>query len=232
MFAVFTTTLIAGLIDGINPFALTQQFILQSKIKSPYHILYFIFPIGLGNFLIGLAFYFGFSDWIFQAFNWVKHHHPYTWHYLAIAASILIVAYLSYSFLKKDQPTASQGEVQKKSVTQTEETHLSAGALITLGIASCLAEISSIAPYLALLSYYATISITDIQATLLLAFYSFVLFVLPMYGLFLMSLFFKSRLTTIYTRIAGWMDFFITRILPVILFLIAVALFRYGIQIF
>lgn len=232
MFAVFTTTLIAGLIDGINPFALTQQFILQSKIKSPYHILYFIFPIGLGNSLIGLAFYFGFSDWIFQAFNWVNHHYPYTWHYLAIAASILIVAYLSYSFFKKDQPTAIQGEVQKKSVTQTEETHLSAGTLIMLGIASCLAEISSIAPYLALLSYYATISITNLQATLLLAFYSFVLFVLPMYGLFLMSLFFKSRLTTIYTRIAGWMDFFITRILPVILFLIAVALFGYGIQIF
>ena len=232
MFVVFTTTLIAGLIDGINPFALTQQFILQSKIKSPYHILYFIFPIGLGNFLIGLAFYFGFSDWIFQAFNWVNHHHPYTWHYLAIAASILIVAYLSYSFFKKDQPTASQGEVQKKSVTQTEETHLSAGALFMLGIASCLAEISSIAPYLALLSYYATVSITDLQATLLLVFYSFVLFVLPMYGLFLMSLFFKSHLTTIYTRIAGWMDFFITRILPVILFLIAVALFGYGIQIF
>ncbi|MFW3454549.1 hypothetical protein ACN68H_06265, partial [Aerococcus viridans] len=63
-------------------------------------------------------------------------------------------------------------------------------------------------------------------------FYSFVLFVLPMYGLFLMSLFFKSYLTTIYTRIAGWMDFFITRILPVILILIAVALFGYGIQIF
>lgn len=101
MFVVFTTTLIAGLIDGINPFALTQQFILQSKIKSPNHILYFIFPIGLGNFLIGLAFYFGFSDWIFQAFNWVNHHHPYTWHYLAIAASILIVAYFATLFLKK-----------------------------------------------------------------------------------------------------------------------------------
>ncbi|MFW3625494.1 GAP family protein [Aerococcus viridans] len=232
MFAVFTTTLIAGLIDGINPFALTQQFILQSKIKSPYHILYFIFPIGLENFLIGLAFYFGFSDWIFQAFNWVNHHRPYTWHNLAIAASILIVAYLSYSFFKKYQPTANQGEVQKKPVTQTKETHLSPSALFMLGVASCLAEISSIAPYLALLSYYATVSITDLQATLLLAFYSFVLFVLPMYGLFLMSLFFKSHLTTIYTRIAGWMDFSITRILPIILILIAVALFGYGIQIF
>ena len=63
-------------------------------------------------------------------------------------------------------------------------------------------------------------------------FYSFVLFVLPMYGLLLMSLFFKSSLTTIYTRIAGWMDFFITRILPIILILIAITLFGYGVQIF
>lgn len=133
MFVVFTTTLIAGLIDGINPFALTQQFILQSKIKSPYHILYFIFPIGLGNFLIGLIFYFGFSDWIFQAFNWVNHHYPYTWRYLALVASLLIIAYLIYTHLNKDQPATSQEEVQKEAVTQAEETHLSAGALFMLG---------------------------------------------------------------------------------------------------
>lgn len=232
MFAVFTTTLIAGLIDDINPFALTQQLILQSKIKSPYHILYFIFPIGLGNFLIGIIFYFGFSDWIFQSFNWINHHHPYTWRYLALAASLLIIAYLSYTHLIKDQPATSQEEVQKEAFTQAEETYLSAGAIFMLGIASCLAEISSIAPYLALLSYYATVSITDLQATLLLVFYSFVLFVLPMYGLLLISLFFKSHLTTIYRRIASWMDFFIIRILPIILILIAIASFWYGIKIF
>lgn len=114
MFAVFTTTLIAGLIDGINPFALTQQFILQSKIKSPYHILYFIFPIGLGNFLIGLIFYFGFSYWIFQAFNWVNHHYPNTWRYLALASSLLIIAYLIFTHLKKDQPATSQEDAQRK----------------------------------------------------------------------------------------------------------------------
>ncbi|MFV8291817.1 hypothetical protein ACNNMX_07230 [Aerococcus viridans] len=185
MFVVFTTTLIAGLIDGINPFSLTQQFILQSKIKSTYHILYFILPIGLGNFLIGLIFYFSFSDWIFQACNWINHHYPYTWRHLALEASLLIFAYLSYTHLIKHQPATSQEEMQKEAFTQAEETHLSARALFMLGIASCLAEISSIAPYLALLSYYATVSITDLQATLLLAFYSFVLFVLPMYGLFL-----------------------------------------------
>lgn len=40
MFVVFTTTLIAGLIDGINPFALTQQFILLSKLNP--HIIFCI----------------------------------------------------------------------------------------------------------------------------------------------------------------------------------------------
>lgn len=232
MFTVFTTTLIAGLIDGINPFALTQQFILQSKIKSPYHILYFIFPISLCNFLVGLIFYFGFSDWIFQAFNWANHQYPNTWNYLALAASVMIVGYLVYGYLKKDRASTSQEDIQKEAVEQSDEKYLSAGSLFMLGIASCLAETSSIAPYLALLSYFATVSITGLQATLLLAFYSFVLFVLPMYGLFIMSLFFKSHLSTIYTKISGWMDFFISRILPIILGLIAIVLFWYGIQIF
>lgn len=130
MFVVFTTALIAGLIDGINPFALTQQLILQSKIKSPYHILYFIFPIGLGNFFIGLIFYFGFSDWIFQALNWVNHHYPYTWYYLAYAASILIIAYVIYTHLIKDHPASSQEDVQRDAFTQLEVWHLSSFWLI------------------------------------------------------------------------------------------------------
>ena len=69
MFTVILTTLIAGLIDGLNPIALTQQFVLQSKIKSPYHILSFIFANSLINYIFGLVFYFGFSNWIMQAFT-------------------------------------------------------------------------------------------------------------------------------------------------------------------
>ncbi|KAA9294984.1 hypothetical protein F6I08_09255, partial [Aerococcus tenax] len=72
MFTVITTTLIAGLIDGLNPISLTQQFILQSKIKSPYHILAFIFANSFVNFIFGLIFYFGFSNWIMLAFNWIN----------------------------------------------------------------------------------------------------------------------------------------------------------------
>lgn len=231
MFAVFTTTLVAGLVDGLNPIALAQQFVLQSKIKSPYHILSFILSNSLVNFLFGMVFYFGFSNWILLAFNWVNQCYPNIWRILALIASVLTVAYLVYSHFKKDKTSPSDESLQEVD-QQNNEKYLSVKSLFLIGMATCAAELSSAAPYLALLGYFATAPVTGLDVTLLLVFYSFILYVLPLYALFLMSLFFKSRLSTIYTRIASLMDYFITHILPIILILIAIALFWYGIRVF
>lgn len=232
MFTVITTTLIAGLIDGLNPISLTQQFILQSKFKSPYHILAFIFANSFVNYIFGLIFYFGFSNWIMLTFNWINHQFPTFWSITSLLMSAFIITYLIYKYSVIDKVEADQIDQADYHIKNPDDNHLSLASLFVIGAATCAAELSSAAPYLALLGYFATSEITGLQATILLAFYSFILYVLPLYGLFLMSLFFKSSLTTIYTRIAGWMDFFITRILPIILVLIAIALFWYGIQIF
>lgn len=96
-----------------------------------------------------------------------------------------------------------------------------------IGAATCAAELSSAAPYLALLGYFAANSVIGLQATILLAFYSFILYVLPLYGLFFMSLFFNNKLATIYSQVAQWLDFTITYILPLILAFIALALLWY-----
>lgn len=228
MFTVFTTTLIAGLVDGLNPIALTQQFVLQAKSKSPYSILYFIFANSLVNFLFGLVFYFGFSEWITLAFTWVNSHYPKTWPALAIIFGLAIVAYLIYTFIGKKKENAPSAQ----EVESPEAGTLSNKSLFMIGVATCAAELSSAAPYLALLGYFATVNMTSLQATLLLAFYSFILYVLPLYGLFFMSLFFNSKLTTIYTRIAQWLDFALNRVLPIILSFLALALLWFGMQAF
>lgn len=228
MFTIITTTFIAGLVDGLNPIALTQQFVLQSKIKSPYHILSFIFANSFVNFIFGLVFYFGFSNWIMQTFTWINHQLPTFWAIASLLISALIIIYLIYKFLVQNKTDADEIEQSDHQIKNPDDNHLSPTSLFMIGAATCAAELSSAAPYLALLGYFATNSITGLQATILLAFYSFILYVLPLYGLFFMSLFFNSKLTTIYSRVAQWLDFTINYILPLILAFIALALLWYG----
>ncbi len=228
MFTVLSTTLIAGLIDGLNPIALTQQFVLQSKIKSPYHILSFIFANSLINYIFGLVFYFGFSNWIMQAFTWINNHYPAFWAITSLLVSAFIIIYLIYKFVIQSKTDTNQVEKTDHQIKNPDDNHLSPASLFMIGAATCAAELSSAAPYLALLGYFAANSVTGLQATILLAFYSFILYVLPLYGLFFMSLFFNSKLTTIYSQVAQWLDFTITYILPLILAFIALALLWYG----
>ncbi|PMC79362.1 hypothetical protein CJ191_07125 [Aerococcus viridans] len=229
MFTVITTTLIAGLIDGLNPISLTQQFILQSKIKSPYHILAFIFANSFVNFIFGLIFYFGFSNWIMLAFNWINHQFPTFWPITSLLMGAFIITYLIYKYRVKDKVEADQvDQADYHHIKNPDDNHLSPISLFMIGAATCVAELSSAAPYLALLGYFATSAITGLQATILLAFYSFILYVLPLYGLFFMSLFFNSKLTTIYSRVAQWLDFATAYILPLVFALIALVLLWYG----
>lgn len=230
MFTIFTTTLIAGLIDGINPIALTQQFVLQSKIKSPYHILSFIFANSLVNFLFGMIFYFGFSNWFKQAFIWINQQFPRFWAIVSLLISVAIIIYLIYKFFAKNNDSKDSVGHDEDAIKNPTDNHLSPKSLFMIGVATCAAELTSAAPYLALLGYLSANTITDLQATLLLAFYSFILYVLPLYGLFFMSLFFNSKLSIIYARVAKWLDFVLTYILPIILAMIAISLFFYGIQ--
>lgn len=228
MFTVITTTLIAGLIDGLNPISLTQQFILQSKIKSPYHILAFIFANSFVNFIFGLIFYFGFSNWIMLFFNWINRQFPIFWPIASLLISAFIIIYLIYKYNVKDKVETDQVDQADYHIKNPDDNHLSPTPLFMIGAATCAAELSSAAPYLALLGYFATSAMTGLQATILLAFYSFILYVLPLYGLFFMSLFFNSKLTTIYEKVAEWLDFAIAYILPFIFALIALVLLWYG----
>jgi len=147
MFTIFTTTLIAGLIDGINPIALTQQFVLQSKIKSPYHILSFIFANSLVNFLFGMIFYFGFSNWFKQAFIWINQQFPRFWAIVSLLISVAIIIYLIYKFFAKNNDSKGSVGHDEDAIKNPTDNHLSPKSLFMIGVATCAAELTSAAPH-------------------------------------------------------------------------------------
>lgn len=51
MEALLIATLATSAADSVNPFAITQQFVLQGMVKKPWHIWFFILPTGIVNWI-------------------------------------------------------------------------------------------------------------------------------------------------------------------------------------
>lgn len=66
MLVLLGTTLSTSFIDCLNPTAIAQQMLLQAMVKRKRHALFFIFGIGLANYLLGLAVYYGVLSWVTQ----------------------------------------------------------------------------------------------------------------------------------------------------------------------
>ena len=64
MWLLLGTTLTISFFDSLNPSAIAQQMLLQAMVKNKRHILFFILGIGLANFIMGLAIYYGIASLI------------------------------------------------------------------------------------------------------------------------------------------------------------------------
>lgn len=150
---ILGVTVGAGLLDSLNPIAIAQQFILQSVTEQRHGILAYIFGIGLTNFIFGLLFYFGLSQLLRGMFESIQANYPLTLPMSAMIAGLSLVIYTLYQAYKLWRTKNS--EVAEG--TSTEETlpdrKLSTVQLFGIGVASCLAELTSALPYIAYLTY-------------------------------------------------------------------------------
>ncbi len=231
MMQVVVVTLIAGLSDGLNPIALIQQFILQSKTKPKHSILYYIFGIGITNFIFGCLYYFGLAQIIADIGLTLHQKFPL---FLPI-----ILLFLGFYLMRKAYQmyfkTNKKEKISNESISKTEGGKLNPIQLFLTGVISCLAELTSAAPYIAYLTYLIFIDINPAFAFLLILFYNLFLFNWPLFLMYFASVFFHSSLLRIYNKISGVLDFFINKILPILLviigiFLIVLALRIYGLK--
>lgn len=64
MWGLLISTVLTSAADSLNPFAITQQFVLQGMVKKPKDIWYFIIPTGVTNLIGGFLAYFGLISFI------------------------------------------------------------------------------------------------------------------------------------------------------------------------
>ena len=93
------TTIITSAADSLNPVAITQQFVLQSLVKKPKHIWFFILATGVTNFTGGLMVYYGLVAIVSTLFTTVLLTHQQNLLILELIAGIMMLILACYVVL-------------------------------------------------------------------------------------------------------------------------------------
>ncbi len=219
MWALLLSTILTSAADSLNPFAITQQFVLQGMVKKPKHIWYFILPTGITNLIGGFLAYFGLVAFIGSFFNSFVERYG---HYLFITELILGISFcIGAGFLiqnskieilkKQIQSIKSGGETddekddEEKVVNKIKS--VSPIALITLGVGATLSELTTALPYFAFLAILLNYQLSLLQLTFILVIYN-TIYTLPLIILYFVYVKAQDRFDTLYliikSQITKW----------------------------
>lgn len=210
---VISMTITAGLLDSLNPIAISQQVVLQSTSKSRHGILGYILGIGVTNFLFGLLFYFGLGDFFGEIIFSLQQES------VILKKSLLIILGLGLVIFSLGKILFLKNNHEKKPAVK-KDSLLSMKQLFVIGVLSCLMELTSALPYLTYLTALSSFNLSKMEGILVLLFYNLGLFNLPLLVLYAASLIFTESFVKIYTAIQRLIYFFLKYVLPLFLFLL------------
>ena len=186
MWGLLISTIFTSAADSLNPFAITQQFVLQGMVKKPKHIWFFIIPTGVTNLIGGFLAYFGLAALIENFFDRVMETHGQS---LFIAELILGIALISaVGFLiQRNNMESLKNRLQVSNTSEendaAEAVHkvkaVSPTALVILGAGATISELTTALPYFAFLAILLTYQLSLFQVTFILVLYNFI-YTLPL----------------------------------------------------
>ena len=118
MLILFGTTITTSFFDSLNPSAIAQQMVLQAMVKNKRHIWFFIFGIGLANFGMGLAIYYGVAAWLSRLFSSLVSAYPMHVYGTELLAGILCLGLGIRFVFRARRSTAVSGEDEVKAPAQ------------------------------------------------------------------------------------------------------------------
>lgn len=218
MWGLFVTTILTSAADSLNPFAITQQFVLQGMVKKPKHIWYFILPTGITNLVGGFLAYYGLVSFLANFFEMVMERHGRT---VFIGELILGIIFLAAVFhiiqntkiesLKKhiraSHPKENKNNDEAEAMSKVKS--VSPTALVLLGIGATLSELATALPYFAFMAILLNYQLTLIQVTLILIVYN-TIYTLPLILLYIIYIKAQDRFdhfyTVVKTQITKWFN--------------------------
>lgn len=166
-------TLTASFFDCLNPSAIAQQMLLMAMVRQKRSVLFFIAGIGLTNFGMGLAVYYGLAAWASRLFSTAAASYPSYLRAALLTAGLASLALgTGLAARERYRPAADVGTAKPPAV-------LSPLALFIMGSAFCGVELTSALPYFSFIAVTAGANIPPSAVLFLFCVYNFV-YVLPL----------------------------------------------------
>lgn len=217
MWGLLLPTILTSAADSLNPFAITQQFVLQGMVKKPKHIWYFIVPTGVTNLIGGFLVYFGLAAFIANFFNRIVESYGQL---LFIAELILGITFCSSILFLIQNNKVSQLKNRIQSIESGEKINkndeeeavskiksVSPLALITLGVGATLSELTTALPYFAFLAILLNYQLSFLQLSFILVLYN-TIYTLPLIILYFVYIKAQDKFDRLYlvikTQITKW----------------------------
>lgn len=174
MLVLLGTALSASFVDSLNPSAIAQQMLLQAMVKKKKHIWFFISGIGLANYVLGLAVYYGVIEWVTKLFLSLTAKYPFYVYGAEIAVAVIcaVVGIILIIKTKHAQTAEHQNDVKTP-------TSLAPLSLFVMGAAFCAVELTSALPYFGFLTMLATYKLSLPLVIVFILIYCFI-YVLPL----------------------------------------------------
>ena len=220
MWLLLGTTLSTSFIDCLNPTAIAQQMLLQAMVKRKRHALFFIFGIGLANYLLGLAVYYGVLSWVTQLVQNAAARFPAYTCGVEITAGLVCAVIGIFLIQRTRRNSAEDGDETKTPAS------LNPLSLFLMGIVFCGLEMTSALPYFGFLAVLAGYGLGFPYVAAFLLLYDFV-YILPLLLVYLgynrlRDTAFITRLEYVLARIAAY-------VVPVVLTAAGVFLLVHGV---
>lgn len=154
MLILLGTTVTASFFDSLNPSAIAQQMLLQAMVKNKRHIRFFILGIGLANYVLGLAVYYGLAARLSDLWAAGIAAYPVQVHSVGAVIGIICFAAGVKLLIKTRKNSTLQNEE-----TKTPKSSLTPQTLFVMGAAFCAVELTSALPYFGFLAVLASYSL-------------------------------------------------------------------------
>lgn len=150
--------------------------LLQTMVKNKRHIWFFILGIGMANFVLGLAIYYGIAAWVSELLTKVIETHQWQASGVALSAGVLCLL-LGGRLIARTKRSAKRG--LEETAKRKNPSQLCPLSLFFLGTAFCAVELTSAFPYFGFLAILTGYHLTVPSVLLFVMIYNLI-YVLPL----------------------------------------------------
>lgn len=231
MFSLLMSTISLGLVDSLNPFGVSMQFVLQGLVKKPRDIWYYISATALTNFAGGLLAYFGLLSILSNIYNYfLGQYQPFVITLELVLAFILgvLAAYQIITPLIEKQIEEATDYEFEEDASNIKVKSVSPTSLILIGTGAAVSELSTAFPYFAFLAVLFNYELSLPIVIGIMIFYN-ILYASPLIVLYFVYKFANKQFDRLYSYIHQLIERFSSILSPVLLGILSAVLIYHSV---